>query len=148
MPTSARDEEDLALSAFDSFYRAAEAGRFPQLRDSDAFWSLLITIAARKVANHIRAEKRQRRDIGRLAPNGALALELQVAEAPTPEIVTEAIDTFREILGKLDDGNLQTIAIKKMEGYSNQEIANELRCSLSTIERKVKLIRRHFSEEI
>src|SRR5262249_15219134 len=29
------DQEDVALSAFDSFYRAAEQGRFPRLHDRD-----------------------------------------------------------------------------------------------------------------
>ena len=31
----AADEEDVALSAFDSFCRAAAQGRFPQLQDRD-----------------------------------------------------------------------------------------------------------------
>jgi hypothetical protein len=37
-PRQAADEEDVALSAFDSFCRAAEAGRFPRLLDRDDLW--------------------------------------------------------------------------------------------------------------
>jgi hypothetical protein len=35
VPRRAADEEDVALSAFDSFCRGAEAGRFPRLNDRD-----------------------------------------------------------------------------------------------------------------
>ncbi|MCA9060432.1 MAG: hypothetical protein KDA85_18105, partial [Planctomycetaceae bacterium] len=32
------DEEDIVLSVFDSFYAAAEQGRFPDLSDRDDLW--------------------------------------------------------------------------------------------------------------
>jgi hypothetical protein len=38
------DEEDAALSAFDSFCRGATAGRFPQLGDRHDLWRLLGSI--------------------------------------------------------------------------------------------------------
>src|SRR5947209_3676484 len=40
LPRRAADEEDVALSAFDSFCRGAGAGRFPQLSDRDSLWPL------------------------------------------------------------------------------------------------------------
>src|SRR5262245_64764290 len=40
-PRRAADEEDVALSAFDSFCRHAEEGRFPQLADRDSLWRIL-----------------------------------------------------------------------------------------------------------
>lgn len=42
------DEEDIALSAFDSFCRGAENGRFPQLSDRDDLWRLLVALTERK----------------------------------------------------------------------------------------------------
>jgi hypothetical protein len=45
------DEEDVALSAFDSFCAGAERGRFPDLKDRDNLWALLVTITARKAAD-------------------------------------------------------------------------------------------------
>ena len=44
----AADGEDVALSAFESFFRGAAAGRFPRLEDRDDLWKLLTTIAAQK----------------------------------------------------------------------------------------------------
>jgi len=55
------DEEDVALSALDSFCRGAEAGRFPQLEDRDNLWRLLVVITARKAVDLIRHEQRQKR---------------------------------------------------------------------------------------
>src|SRR3954465_6949521 len=55
-PRRAADEEDVALSAFDSFCRHAEAGRFPRLADRDSLWRLLVTVTARKAAHQARDE--------------------------------------------------------------------------------------------
>src|SRR5262249_10917971 len=40
----AADEEDVALSAFESFCRGAEQGRFPKLLDRENLWCLLAVI--------------------------------------------------------------------------------------------------------
>src|SRR6516162_145511 len=60
-PRAAADEEDVALSAFDSFCRGAEQGRFPRLADRDNLWQLLVTITARKALQLIRHERRRKR---------------------------------------------------------------------------------------
>ena len=66
------DGEDVALSVFDSFFRAAAAGRFPELGDRDDLWRLLVTITARKAHNRRRDEGRQKRGGGRVVDEGAL----------------------------------------------------------------------------
>ena len=38
------DEEDVALSAFDSFCRRAERGQFPRLDDRDDLWQVLFVL--------------------------------------------------------------------------------------------------------
>src|SRR6266403_1755718 len=63
-PRRAADEEDVALSAFDSFCRQAEAGRFPQLLDRDSLWRVLVVVTARKAFHLIRDEDRQKRGGG------------------------------------------------------------------------------------
>src|ERR687886_50259 len=50
-PRRAADEEDVALSAFDSFCRGVARGRFPQLHDRNNLWGLLVLITARKALN-------------------------------------------------------------------------------------------------
>jgi DNA-directed RNA polymerase specialized sigma24 family protein len=45
------------------------------------------------------------------------------------------------LLGLLND-DLRSVALAKMEDYTNQEIAEKLGCSLSTVERSLRLIRK------
>src|SRR5215208_3819742 len=63
-PRRAADEEDVALSAFDSFCRLAEQGRFPGLADRDGLWKLLVVITVRKAGRLRRDEGRQKRGGG------------------------------------------------------------------------------------
>ena len=49
-PRAARDEEDVALSAFHNFCRGVEAGRFPRLDDRDDLWQVLFMITTCKAA--------------------------------------------------------------------------------------------------
>jgi len=58
-PRRVADEEDVALSAFDSFCRNAAQGRFPQLFDRDGLWKLLVLLTARKAAHQRRDELRR-----------------------------------------------------------------------------------------
>lgn len=48
------DEEDIALSAFNTFLDGAKRGRFPRLRDRDNLWRLLVVITARKASAHVK----------------------------------------------------------------------------------------------
>src|SRR6516225_6362744 len=58
-PRRATDEEDVALSAFDSFCRGAAQGRFPQLLDRLDLWQLLVLLTARKAFDLAQHERRQ-----------------------------------------------------------------------------------------
>src|SRR5947209_14103327 len=47
-PRAAVDDEDVALSAFESLSRGLVEGRFSELRDRTDLWRLLVVITARK----------------------------------------------------------------------------------------------------
>ena len=64
----AADEEDVALSAFDSFCRGAEQGRFPRLDDRHDLWQVLLVLTQRKVADLAQHEGREKRDWRRAEP--------------------------------------------------------------------------------
>ena len=44
-------------------------------------------------------------------------------------------------MDQLGDSSLQRVATFKLEGYTNEEIADRLGCATSTVERKLALIR-------
>src|SRR5262245_2505293 len=72
-PMQAVDAEDIALSAFDSFCRRAEQGRFPKLFDRNDLWQLLVVIAFRKACNQVKHEARQQPRNGRVLHASVLA---------------------------------------------------------------------------
>jgi DNA-directed RNA polymerase specialized sigma24 family protein len=151
LPRRAADEEDVALSAFDSFCRQAEQGRFPRLEDRDDLWQLLVLITARKAADLRQRERRQKRGGGLVRGDSALydpeaedagGLDQMVGAEPTPAFVAQAAEECRRLLHSLGDETLRVVAVGKLEGYTNPELAERLGCSLATVERKVRLIRR------
>jgi RNA polymerase sigma factor (sigma-70 family) len=159
-PRAAADEEDVVLSAFDSFCRGVEQGRFPRLDDRDDLWQLLFVITRRKAIDLVQHERRQKRrpKPGDGAVRHASALESdssapgglnQVADSePTPEMAAEGAEECRRLLDLLGDATLQSIAVAKMEGYTSEEIAAQLGCSLPTVERKLRRIRLTWQREI
>ena len=49
-------------------------------------------------------------------------------------------------LGRLRDPALRRVAVWKLEGYTNAEIAERQGCSLPTVERRLAIIRRLLKE--
>jgi DNA-directed RNA polymerase specialized sigma24 family protein len=140
-PRRAADEEDVALSAFHSFCRAAERGRFPKLDDRDDVWRLLVIFTRRKAAHLLRDGGRLKRGGGGHGLDDGIDLELLAGEEPSPDFVAEMAEECRRLLGRLDDATLRSVAMWKMEGYTNEEIAAKLACVPRTVERKLRLIR-------
>lgn len=145
------DEEDVALSAMNRFFRAVQQGRYPNLADRHELWGLLLQITNHRVLNLQRDETRQRRGGGRVGgpsviPAGPSASgqrpEVPLAdEIPTPEFAAMMADQCRRLLELLDDAELRAIAVAKMEGCTNAEIASQLNRSERTVERRLRLIR-------
>ena len=143
----AADEEDVVQNAFHSFFRAVAQGRYPRLDDRDSLWRLLVTITARKALKQIAREQRQKRGGGTaagplgLSPVGPddeeAALAQVVGDEPTPAFAAQVADQYRRLLDRLGDESLRQVAVCKMEGYGNDEIAGKLGCSRRTVARKL-----------
>ena len=154
-PRRAADEEDVALSAFDSFCRGALEGRFPRLSDRDELWQLLVLLTARKASNLVRQERRQRRGGGRVWNASALddgagegpAFANLIGREPDPEFAAQVAEECRRLLDRLEDAELRSVAVWKMEGYSNEEIAQRLDCGLRSVSRKLLVIRAIWAQE-
>ncbi len=150
-PRRVADEEDVALSAIQSFYQGARAGRFPQLNDRQDLWKLLVTITVRKVFAQMKRQRAAKRGGGAVRgesiflrndnPDEINGLAQRLGQEPTPELACQVAETCGLMLGQLEDQELRQIALLKMEGYSNQEIAAELECVVRTVERKLARIR-------
>jgi DNA-directed RNA polymerase specialized sigma24 family protein len=147
---AAADEEDAALSAFDSFCRGAARNRYPRLDDRDDLWRLLVVITERKALDQARRQRRLKRGSGRILGTPELAdgdlegrgVASVPAPEPTPEFAAMVADECNDLLGRLRDDSLRRVARLRMEGYTNEEIADRLGCSLRSVARKVELVRR------
>jgi DNA-directed RNA polymerase specialized sigma24 family protein len=147
-PRAMADEEDVALSAFDSFCRNAEQGRFPQVLDRDGLWRLLVVITVRKAAHLARDQRRQKRR-GKAEPGeNPLVLEEVLSREPSPEFAALAGEEHRRLLRLLGDRELESIALWRMEGFSVEEIAGRLACAPRSVKRKLRLIRAIWQQEV
>jgi DNA-directed RNA polymerase specialized sigma24 family protein len=146
------DEEDAALSAFNTFCDGAVKGRFPDLKNRDELWALFVVLTARKVADMLRSHRLKRHGEGMVRGDSAFQEdEHDIGPGgfddlpgndltPLEEVVlAEEVETLLE---RLRDPVLRQIAVWKLESYTNAEIAARLDCSPPTVERRLALIRR------
>jgi DNA-directed RNA polymerase specialized sigma24 family protein len=145
------DEEDAALSAFDSFCAGAARGQFPKLSDRDSLWRLLVVITLRKVSDQITRRGRKKRGAGHVVNESALfgvsngldaGLEAVIGHEPTPEFAAMMAEELQHLLHALGDDAIRRIAIWRLEGYTRDEIAQKLDCSPRTVAYKVEFIRK------
>jgi DNA-directed RNA polymerase specialized sigma24 family protein len=60
---------------------------------------------------------------------------------PTSDEAAALAEAFEHRLAALPDEVLRAVALKKLEGFSNREIAQQLGCAERSVERKLNLIR-------
>jgi DNA-directed RNA polymerase specialized sigma24 family protein len=145
----AGDEEDVAQSAFHAFCEAAAGDRLPPIASRNELWRLLLTFTHRKAVDRVRRELRIRRGGGAVAVNHADAVN-RACDSALPLIqfveVQEAFDDLLQRLAATGDTNLVEIARLRLEGLGNQEIADRFGCAVRTIQRKLHVLERLWTE--
>lgn len=144
------DGEAVAADAFSDFFMRGP-DEFGKLVDRNDLWQILVVITERRAIDAIRRESNQRRGGGKVfgEDNGFEAVDGQCkdwlnsfpASDNPPDIELMLIEAFEERLSRLDSELLRQIAIDKMHGLSNLEIAETHHISLRSVERKLALIR-------
>jgi RNA polymerase sigma factor (sigma-70 family) len=138
------DGEDIALSALKSAMLGIRANRYPQLIDRTGLWPLLVTIAARKSID----ETRRQLAVKRSASTTEQFDELRVivGQEPSPVFAIQVADELERLVTRFDDPSLRAIAQRKLEGFTHEEIAEELSMSVRTVIRKLNRIRQEWTE--
>ncbi len=146
----AADEEDVALSAFNCFVRAAAAGRFPDLHDRNDLWRLLLTLTLCKARDLANREHRQRRGGGQVIPEvdlldlagqQAADLDCLAGPEPPPDLAVSFAEQVHRRLAQLPGDDLRRVALARLEGHTVPETAAFLGLSRRAVERKSRLIR-------
>jgi DNA-directed RNA polymerase specialized sigma24 family protein len=141
-----RDAEDVALSAFWELCQQAarpEAGSLPRLYNRANLWKLLACFTARRALDLARKEGRRRRVVAEESVLGEEGFGPFAGREPPPEFGAAVAD----LIECLPSDELRRIAVAKMEGNTNAEIAHGLGRALSTVERKLQVIRALWRDE-
>jgi RNA polymerase sigma factor (sigma-70 family) len=146
--------EDLLQSVYASVCRRQQRGDF-ELYDRDDFWRLLVTITLNKARNAANYHQRAKRDVRRTEPlptiedgSEAGAEWTLAATGPTPDEAVALAEELDQRVRSLDNPLLMQVALKKLEGLTNKEIAEELNYTERTIERKLDAIRKKWSAPV
>ncbi len=146
------DEEDVVQSMGRSFFNRLRRGDF-DLADRDALWALLVTITLNKVRNAADYHFAAKRDVRREQPlplsdgsrSGVSHDEFAVkAVEPTPAEAAALNEVLERRFRDLPEPDLRQVALMKLEGYTNREIADSIGCSERGVERKLSLIRKRW----
>ena len=149
------DEEDVDLSAINSFVHAAEAGRLNSVHVQDDLWRVLITILLRKIGALTERQAAEKRGSGLVRGDSffdALANDHGggfdgVRDPGDPDrFVDELLGECRERMQSLPDATLQKFALRRMEGYEVTEIAAELGVAVATVKLKLARIRQLWAD--
>jgi DNA-directed RNA polymerase specialized sigma24 family protein len=132
---AASDEEDAALSGFDSLCAGLAKGQFPQLA---------------------RRRMRQKRGGGHVQPACDLdepdsdddLLAQAVGSEPTPEFAVMVAEEYRRLLERLRDDVLRKVTVLRIEGFTTDAIADQLGCARRTVARQLALIRRILAADV
>ena len=144
------DEEDVAVSVFESLWKGAQQGRFDRLQNRDDLWKLLVAITGMKAVDQIRRQMSQKRGGGQVRGDSVVAggdhqrpasFEQFMSEEPDPEFLAIMDEQQEALFSELRDDLLRTIASLRLQGYDNREIADQTGISIRSVERKVSLIR-------
>ena len=149
-PRRAEDEEDAVQSALASFFVGVRQGQFPRLENRRHLWQLLLTITERKALGQRSRQLTRKRGAGRVRGDSAFACSGDGSgtgvvppqgSSPTPEAIAILNEDLQVLLSRLDNETLRSVALMKLQGYTNAEIARELDVVERTVERKLSVVR-------
>ena len=155
LPRRAVDEEDVALSAMDSYFQGLKQGRF-QPRDRDELWKLLATITVRKATRELRRHYAAKRGGGGVRGESVFSAAPESEQPGINEVMAadqmanmsqQLTATCREMLEKLPEDSLRELAQLRMAGFSNTEISEKLNVSPATTKRRLAKIREIWSAD-
>jgi hypothetical protein len=149
------DEDDVLQNMYASFCARQQRGAF-DLADRSDLWRLLVTMTLHKArkaaARHTRGMRNVRTEEGQGGGTAGeaqqWAFEAMEASDPTPSEAAVLVENLQSRLDALPEP-LRQIALWKLEGYSNEEIAapERLNCTTRTVERKLQMIRQAWEGE-
>lgn len=139
------EPEEVVQSVFASFIRRNDIGEF-HFDDVESLWRLLVTITVRKCLNRIEQYRTTKRAVQRELNQDFSELAVKnflVSKQPSATELAVFHETLDQLFNQLPE-RLQQIVCLRLQGASNLEISQELRCSERTVYRSLNQIRAIF----
>lgn len=140
------DPEDVVQSAYKSFFLRYGDGDLAA-EGWDGLWGLLSLITIRKCADRVRYFQTESRDLAReagarAAADSAAAWLAAPGREPTPDEAIVLAETVEELLRSLN-GDERTIVEMSLQGYSTQEISEQMGRAERSVRRLRERVRKH-----
>jgi RNA polymerase sigma-70 factor (ECF subfamily) len=138
------EADDICQSVFRSLFRRVQQGRF-EFHDDGDLWKLMVTVALNKVRNRVRFLGAGKRDVAREVhardasePDAFVVHSL--SREPSIEEAAEFQDLVEKVCRQLPPETRELLRLR-MDGYSQEEIAERLSLCTRTIRRMNERIR-------
>ena len=145
-PSSPRivDPEDVVQSVFRSFFTRHQEGRF-LLENWSGLWNLLAVLTVSKCGQRVDHFLAARRDVRRELHRGRSrdsSGPLGIAVAPTPSPLEAVLlaETLATVLHDLGPAQRRIVQLR-LEGYTIEDISNQVRCTERTVYRLLEKVR-------
>lgn len=152
---SVTDEEDVVQQAFCDFFQMVKEDRFSRLEDRNDLWQVLAMLVDRRAKDILRHQYSQKTGEGLVRTESVFQTSPHDSDSPgiasledllpTPETAAVFWELFENRLSLLNDPNLREVALLKMQGHTNREIADLQQTSQRTIERALYSIRKRWT---
>lgn len=141
------DEDDVAQSAFHALCSAMQAGKYEDVADRGELWQLLATIALNKVRKRIVYSSAKRRGGGAtsLGTGPLEGIESGEWSAEQRAVMQEECE---RLLSVLQRDEVKQVALLRIEGHTNEEIAELLGCTRRSVQRRLEFIRSVWSQDL
>lgn len=141
--------DDVVQSACRTFFRRVSAGQF-DLPDSDSLWRLMCAITLTKARRAARDHSRQKRGMNSeqyldASPTDSVGKKAELpGSSETPLDAAVFSDQMNVLLGSLSADECQVLDLK-LQNHTNNDIAEQMKCSERTVRRLTNQIRSRWS---
>jgi RNA polymerase sigma factor (sigma-70 family) len=139
------DPEDIVQSAYRSFFADTRDGHYDLEADGD-LWQLLVTITLHKLNDQVKRSTAEKRAVARQQNYGSedslIGLQARIrADAPSPIEAVALVEQVEQLMARLPAAH-RPILERRLQGYTLDEIADEMNCCQRTVIRVLEQIKR------
>jgi len=136
------DEEDIALGAIYDLCDSLKQNKHAEIDDRNELWRMLSVIAIRKTRDWKKYDIADKRGGGNATYSTSAQSESDMpTSTDVPELNAQFADDFRQLMTAKDDPELKRVVRLRLQGFTNNEIAEQLGCARRTVQYMLKRIR-------